>query len=646
MSTAPLKSWPDAPIKAFVGMTNDQWDELVRRLDVKAIADPRAYRRSVAVWAAGGYAVLVVALLLAVAAVVGVALAIMAGGTALLIKLGLPALFLALVIARALAVKLPPPEGIELTPADAPGLFETIEKLREQLGAPELDHVLLDGDFNASIVQLPRLGPLGWQRNYLTVGLPLMQALSREEFTAVLAHELGHIGGQHGRFSAWIYRLYSSWERVMEELDSGQHVGAGLMRAFFHWYVPRFAAHSSALRRAHEYEADRAAAEAVGARHASFALARVEASGAAVEGYWSDLYLRVGDEPTAPRTPFSGLLEKLPTQPSEEGARVLSRALGQRTDTGDSHPALRDRLAALGCRVDQLQGKALAPPESTAAADLIEPGALKRLVAALDVVWHEQVEQAWAERHAEARRMHKQLDGLDAQAAEGPLALEQAVERAGLTEELKGREAAVARWREVLALDEDHALANATVGAHLLAHDDETGLVHLDRAAVSDPSFAPHAAQLAYAFESARGRDDEASRHRSTVNAHLDTLDAASEERRGLSKKDELEPHNLPAEALSHLSEKLAASKAVVKAYVARKRVEHLADEAPLYVIGVVRDSKWWRPESSNADLKLVQELVEEIDLPSDFVAVPLGSDNKWLRKRLEGISGTQVFAR
>jgi Zn-dependent protease with chaperone function len=626
-------------------MTNDRWDELVRELEVKAADDPAGYRRSVALWALGGYAVLVGALVLAVAIVVGVGLAIVAGGAALLVKLAIPALFLALLIARALSVRLPPPEGFELSAEDAPRLFEAIERLRERLDAPRLDHVLLDGDFNASVVQIPRFGPFGPQRNYMTVGLPFMQAMAPEEFESVLAHELGHIGGRHGRFSAWIYRLRTSWARMMDELDQGGHVGSGLFRRYFHWYVPRFAAHSFALARAHEYEADRAAADAAGARHACFALARGEVSGAALGRYWSGVYGRSSHDPTPPQSPYSGLRAELPTPPSADGVKALDRALARRTDTADTHPALRDRLAALGCPPDQLRGKALAPPEATAAAELLGENAAARLSVRLDAEWQEAVRERWAEAYSAARPQLERLARLDAEADSGPLAAAEAVERAELTETHHGGDAAVPRWRDVLAVDPENAQAHMAVGSHLLSEDDEAGLEHLARATASDARAEPYAAQLAYAFESARGRGEEAARHRRTVNAHLDQLEAAGEERRGLTRKDELEPHGLPAEVVGALRAKLAESDRVAGAYLARKQVQHLSDEAPLYVLGLVPERKWWRFERDSDEQRMVERVVDEVELPGDFVAVSLGSANKWLKKRMAGISDAQVLA-
>jgi Zn-dependent protease with chaperone function len=627
-------------------MTNDQWDRLVRRLDEKAKVDPRGYKRSVALWAIGGYSVLVGALLFALAAVVGVGLAVIAGGSGLLLKLGIPALAFALMIARALSVRLTPPQGIELNAADAPGLFVAIERLRERHGAPKLDHVLLNGDLNAAIVQLPRLGALGWQRNYLIVGLPFMRALSPEEFSSVLAHELGHIGGQHGRFGAWIYRLRTSWGQLMEELDRGGHVGAGLLRRFFHWYVPRFSAHSFALARAHEYEADRASAEAVGARHAAMALARGEVSAAVEHHYWEQVYRGANEKPAPPRSAFAELVESLPAAPSEAGVRALSSALAQPTDTADTHPSLSDRLRALGCPPEQLRGKALDPPERTAADEMIEPSALARLVLQLDREWHEAVREAWADRHRQASGELERLGRLDAQSAGGRLTLDEAVERAELTEGLQGREAAVARWREVLTIDPGQAAANLAVGAYLLSKDDEAGLGHLELATASDPSAGPYAAQMAYRFEIARDGSAEAARHRSTINAHLDVLNAAAEERRGLSKRDKLEPHGLSLEALGDLREQLMKMDCVAGAYLVRKRVKHLADDAPLYVLGVVPDTKWWRLEGGRDDQKTLQRVVEEVDLPGECLAIPLVAETKWLRRRLKGMPGALVFGR
>lgn len=62
------------------------------------------------------------------------------------------------------------PGGEVLRREDAPALFDLIERVRAKVQGPPVHQVRLDGDFNASIVQLPRWGGLGGSVNHLTVG--------------------------------------------------------------------------------------------------------------------------------------------------------------------------------------------------------------------------------------------------------------------------------------------------------------------------------------------------------------------------------------------------------------------------------------------------------------------------------------------
>ena len=99
------------------------------------------------------------------------------------------------------------------------------------------DHVLLTEEFNAAVVQIPRLGILGWNRNYLIIGLPLMKALTRKQLAAVLAHELGHLAGGHARLGNWIYRLRLGWMRLARRLEDSESVGKLVFRPFFARYA-------------------------------------------------------------------------------------------------------------------------------------------------------------------------------------------------------------------------------------------------------------------------------------------------------------------------------------------------------------------------------------------------------------------------
>ena len=158
-------------------MTDEEFEPLVGRLEQQAKRNPAGYRTRALLMALLGNAYLGVMLLLIALLVVAAAISVVwikAAGVKIAI---LMAVFLWLVL-KALWVRLAPPEGTEITARDAPELFRMIEELRRALRSPSFHHVLVTNDFNAAVVQAPRLGLFGWYRNYLLIGLTLAKGPS------------------------------------------------------------------------------------------------------------------------------------------------------------------------------------------------------------------------------------------------------------------------------------------------------------------------------------------------------------------------------------------------------------------------------------------------------------------------------------
>ncbi|MDH5666761.1 MAG: M48 family metallopeptidase, partial [Nitrospira sp.] len=247
-------------------MTEQRFEQLIRELEGYAKAHPAQYKLKVALLAFTGYAYLLAVLGTVIALTIGCFFLITEGtsGRALLLKAGLGLIILATVIIRALWVRLEPPTGIEIQREHAPRLFLLIDKIRNALGTPAFHHVLIVNELNAAVVQVPRLGMFGWQRNYLILGLPLLLTFTPAQFRAVLAHEFGHLGRQHGRFFSWIYRGRVTWSRLFQEMTERRHWASFVFTKFLAWYAPFFNAYSFVMAREQEYEADRNAAHLVG----------------------------------------------------------------------------------------------------------------------------------------------------------------------------------------------------------------------------------------------------------------------------------------------------------------------------------------------------------------------------------------------
>ena len=516
-----------------MAMTHEEYIGTVRRLEEFAGREPEKYALRVGLLAALGYAyVLGVLALVAALICLLIWLAFFEGRfNFAVVKVGWVLLMLAWVVLRALWVKMPAPEGMRLGREQAPRLFALADELAAELGAPRVHVVQIDGEYNASLAQVPRLGPFGWQRNYLTLGLPLMQALTHEQFRAVLAHELGHLSGNHGRFGSWVYRVRQTWVQLLVRLEREERWGALAFTKFVNWFAPYFNAYSFVLARRHEYEADLAAARVAGPREAARALAAVEVKGAYLsEKYWPEI-LRRADEQREP-TPgaFAGMWPALRSGPAAVDARqFLRRSLLEETGYEDTHPALAQRLGALGLAPEEAESLA---EEVAAAGEGVETaaefylgglrGALSRR---LDEEWVAKTAPLWRERHERVTKSRRQLALLEEKAKTQELNEREAWALAELTAEFKGTDEAVPLLRKFIERNEGKrtaAPAHSLLGQILLAGEDGSGVGHMHKAMAADHQYTPVSCQVLYGHLRKHGREEEAEAYRRKLIQYVD----------------------------------------------------------------------------------------------------------------------------
>jgi Zn-dependent protease with chaperone function len=624
-------------------VTEEQWGALVERLERQAEANPSRYARKVLLFGLLGYAVLGLALVLLVGLAIGVGF-LAAKSTLLIGKAIIPLAGLAWVILRALRIRLDPPEGYSVSAQEAPALFEMIEEVRHRVRGPTVHEVLVDGQFNASVVQIPRgLGLLG-QRNYLVLGLPYMQVTSPDEFRAVVAHELGHLSRNHGRVSSWIYRIHATWYSLLAALEERRRLGTELFRRFFAWYQPRFEAYSFPLRRLHEYDADKAAADAAGAEPAASSLVTAAVNAVFLDAeYWPGVYARANDELSPPNGVFHALPEGLSEARSHPRRDAwLANILARTTAPHDSHPSIGARIERLGFKPEEIARSAMAARNGSSAADAFLGSAAEAAANHIETQWRSAVRQQWAERHRQVEKERSRIAELEEQASTTELTPEDAAERCFLVEDVLGPEEALPLWEELLRRQPDDAPAVYAVGRLRLVQGDASGLELLERAMeLNDEAIFP-ACEVAFNFLIEHGRSEDAEAYERRARARFSLLSAAQEERGVTSADDEFAAADLAPEALAQLRNRLAENTAVRRAYLVRKEVEHLAD-VPLYVVVVFpRRSELFRRED---DASLARRLVDAIELPVDFHVVVPGPRNP-LRKRIAAVPGAKVYER
>jgi Zn-dependent protease with chaperone function len=627
-------------------MTQDEFERaafrsLVQRLEQEAAGNPVGYRRKLGALAFLGYGYIAATLILLIGGAVLIGwMVTVSHAMVLLGKVGWALLVLIYLVLRAMWVRLDPPQGRLLTSQECPELFRLIEELRAKGSAPPVDQVLLTGDFNAAIVQHPRFGIFGGTRNYLMLGLPLMQSLSPAEFQAVIAHEFGHLSGAHGHFGAWIYRLRTGWARLLGALQAQNHWGAALFTRFFNWYAPLFSAYSFVQARQQEYEADRISVAAVGRDITASALLRVNTQGEFLaETFWPSVFKRADADPAPTMSPFTilGASFKL-RDPTATPERTLVKALSQKTGYTDTHPCLGDRLKAIAVE------PYVPEPITSSAADVLLGSALESLRRELDERWRASVKQWWTKRHQYANESRARLASLDRKAESEPLSEEEHWDRARFTEEFGSSDTAMALYVELLERNPQHVGALWRRGQLLLARDDPQGIDQLSAAARLDPKLEQPACAAVVGFHRRHGRESEAKEYEKRYWELSEQGELARRERANVRSTDRLLAHGLDAAAVANLASSLERIEGVQGALLARKALKY-QPERPLYVLGVISDRPWWRPVARAAEKELVSRVSRECRAPGDTLILSLRV-NSAFRAPLKRIRGSEIYRR
>jgi heat shock protein HtpX len=236
------------------------------------------------------------------------------------------------------------PPGPRLDPDKQPRLFRVLQGIAATTGQSMPKEVYLLADMNAWVSA--RGGIMGFgSRRVMGLGLPLMQVLTTAQFRAVLAHEFGHYHGGDTKLGPWIYKTRSAIGRTITNLAEA---GSVLQKPFL-WYGSMFLRITHAISRRQEYTADALAARTVGARPLAEGLRTVHGAALAYDGYWSNEVVPVlqsGHRP--PMAPGFGTYVGL-TSIADAIHRAVEHEIAERqSDPYDTHPSLRERLAALG----------------------------------------------------------------------------------------------------------------------------------------------------------------------------------------------------------------------------------------------------------------------------------------------------------
>lgn len=410
------------------------------------------------------------------------------------------------VLFTSLWIRFKMPTGYLLTPKECPVLFEELDQLRRLLKSQKIHRVILTEGSRASIVQTPRLGILGWNKNSLVLGLELLLILSPEQAKAVLVHELGHLSAHCNRLNVWVSRQRLIGYNIMQAYKQKGNFTARFISCFFGWYAPRFAAYSFVLARAHEYEADALSAQLTSAHLISHALVNICVMNSYLKcHYWQEFLKQADESPVPKQLPWKGLRDFLNTHwpTGEQFKEYLDKELQQKTHHYDDvHPALGDRIHALGVSMPLLH-----VPQTSAALVWCGEDKLQQIISDFDAHWVQVYQAHWQKRYQYVTKSKEILSHLK-EKADSELTHEELLKKITLIREFESESEALSLLKDYQSRCPDNPEVAFRLGLILYKQNDEGCLVQF-KIALSQYQLAIYACMCAYFFLVSKNRTKE-----------------------------------------------------------------------------------------------------------------------------------------
>lgn len=618
---------------------------LRERLERRAKARPSLY--SFQVWALVvlGYAAVAAATLLclAISIIIAVLIAsknLTSAAVILLLVIGLPLLALFFSLLRSQWIRLPPPVGKWLEPAEYPDLYRRLNEIERTIDGRGPDFVFLDASMNVGVVHYPLVSFLPWFKSFLVMGLPLMLSTAPREFEGILAHELGHLSRRQGRLSTWVSRARQIWSRISDELDGRRSPGAWLLSRFLEWYGPVFATYTFVKERIDEFQADRIAADTVGARSVADGLVRTGISlDYLEEDYWPQMWKRSWHEAEPPVDVYEQLRERLRAGgEAMDASRRTKMVLALPRVPGVPHPSTRERVEALG------EEPRVPPPFAESAAERFLGEKLDEHLSACSAEWKTFADGDWQKLREAHEHNVTRLRELEGNAAPG---LEELWEKAFILDVLDRHEEALAAHEAVLAVDGDHLLAKYSKGKLLLERGDAAGIDWIETAAQTIPEAAVRGYRRITRFCAMLGDGECTARYAEMAVAAEARLHAVMARGLKIEAGDRFEPPAVSAEALETLAQIFREFSKLRAVYVLRKEDPGFPGrDFHMIVLDYSRPlAALRRPQHLGDAIPGLQEALPKIPLPHPW-GIRAIHGVEWVRTVGELVPGTRLKLR
>lgn len=383
------------------------------------------------------------------------------------------------------------PHGHALSELQAQVLQHKLEQSEYGAVMKRIGNIRITDQLEITWMKIPsRALALTWTST-LYIGLPMLMALSREQFALAVTRRLWRPRSPRQYVMRWLSAQRSMWQAYDHTFAARHDRTARCIRPLITFYQRVYCRVSAPLARMYELRLDRTLSEHV-ASDDLVTLMSTEICAARFlnERFWPaiDAQVKRQAEPPAPY----GKLETAMYDPyPRDDAKQWLQQAATSEHAGAFAPNLTRRLNNLG----HLQAWPPSPPQCSAGRDLLGESFAK-LVATFDQQWADDNRVRWRALHKMHAPALMKLAALRAKAAQRTLHGREARKYASLVKQYMPPDEVAATLTALLAVNDTDARLQFGVGRILLANDEPEGILALKRAVSLDRRYQAPAHRL------------------------------------------------------------------------------------------------------------------------------------------------------
>jgi hypothetical protein len=338
---------------------------------------------------------------------------------------------------------------------------------RVQVDTPLLrpKEVRITESHQLTLTSVPRNGFALFSRRVLLLGLPTLQALTKDQAKIAVAHTLCRPNTLKGRLLRAVALQSECAHQYQAVYRIQRTIGARIMTALFTPFLSAYKSWSKPALRWNVLERDSLLNQSIGIDN----LLEFLAADALVRRYLEEMFWPAIAEttkryaqPPYPHALFDRMLREQLTQ--KVSSQWIAEAMHETPSADDPDPTLSERLAKLGARRVELPDLG---GENAAQALLRE--SLDSVIEQLDKIWRRRVLPHWQSEYSKHAEYRDRLRALRSRAVTEGIHGRDAIELARLAKHFLSPEEAISIYRQIAKMNPHNATILSGVGRRLSA---------------------------------------------------------------------------------------------------------------------------------------------------------------------------------